>query len=611
MSSRDTRDIRLSQTVAPFGVGAIYDFRGESLIAMDVTHWREHGDRVRLDRLAQELGVAGFRSAPRSRKGSRLPFLRFPRWLFCPTCRRMVFWKSSQEQPDKPACCSSCSSGPQLVPMRFVVVCDDGHLGDVWWGRWAHSAAKPGALKQCRGENKLEFLSCPEAGTGLGALSVRCTACGAERSLEGITSGISHSAFRCSAAQPWVRRDKDVPPSCSSPTHVLQRGASNLYFAEVRSAIDIPPDSDHDPQAEDLAAVLSRSDDFEVVQQAASDTMRAKLMALELAKDHGATFDKMREAARTAAAGVAASNRHELGRARATGDLRRDEWHALRADRPDQDPRSHFVTRREPLVGDDVGPVEQTLADRLLDVVLVTRLREVRALKSFRRYSPESAEIRPALDAPCDWLPAIEVFGEGVFLSFAEEPLQEWEKRAGVLDRVNDLEPRRQGALLGKRLPPASPRFVLLHTFAHLLIRRLAFECGYTAASLRERIYCAEADSDAGPFAGVLVYTAAGDAEGTLGGLVRQGRAPRMTNTILAMLQDASWCSSDPICVESTGQGFQALNLGACHACALLAETSCEHANALLDRAVLTGAGGVGYFGDVLDAALNATKSER
>ncbi len=608
------RDIRLSQTVAPFGVGAIYDYRGESLIAMDITAWRDGGNRVLLDRLARDLDVREFRSAPTlggdASIGTRLPFLRFPRWLFCPTCRKLIRWKSTMEVPGRPARCTSCPEHPQLVPMRFVVVCEDGHLSDVWWGRWAHAGAKADGQKQCRQEEEtLEFLSTAEAGVGLGALSVRCTTCGSEETLEGITSGAPHPGIRCSGRQPWERLD--VPATCPRTPHVVQRGASNLYFAEVRSAIDIPPDSDHDAHG-DLALELSNARDFELLREAPPENKTlVKLLKFQMADrqnvDQGRLDEILAAEAEAAAAGSAA--RPTSG----TGDLLRDEWEALRAERHDQDVRSHFVTRREPLVvgdGDGAGDVQAALAQRLQDVVLVTRLREVRVLKSFRRHSPEGAEIRPALGASCDWLPAIEVFGEGVFLSFEEGPLQAWERRPPVLDRVKDLEGRREGSFVGRRVEAASPRFILLHTFAHLLIRRLSFECGYTAASLRERIYCAEAGEEREPFAGVLISTAAGDAEGTLGGLVRQGRPPHMVQTILAMLQDAAWCSSDPICIESRGQGFEGLNRGACHACTLLAETSCEYSNALLDRAVVVGADGVGFFGDVLEAALNATDSE-
>src|SRR4051794_28149458 len=143
------RTIRLSQTVAPFGVGAIYDLRGESLAPVDTSRWGGMGERLELDRLAKDLGVQGFRSAPArtdqfSTRGPRLTFVRFPRWLFCPVCRRMTLWKSELEVAGEPARCGYCTRTPrpELVPMRFVLTCAEGHMGDVQWDRFAHSRAE-------------------------------------------------------------------------------------------------------------------------------------------------------------------------------------------------------------------------------------------------------------------------------------------------------------------------------------------------------------------------------------------------------------------------------------------------------------------------------------
>lgn len=148
-----------------------------------------------------------------------------------------------------------------------------------------------------------------------------------------------------------------------------------------------------------------------------------------------------------------------------------------------------------------------------------------------------------------------------------------------------------------------SPRFVLLHTLAHLLIRQLSFDSGYTTSSLRERVYGRPEFGQCG----VLLYTAAGDAEGTLGGLARQGEAPQFAETLIRMLEAAAWCSADPLCAEHTGQGFGNLNRAACHACTLLPGTSCQTGNTLLDRALVVGSAGVpGYFTDVLDASREA-----
>ncbi len=130
-----------------------------------------------------------------------------------------------------------------------------------------------------------------------------------------------------------------------------------------------------------------------------------------------------------------------------------------------------------------------------------------------------------------------------------------------------------------------SAEFLMIHTFAHVLIRQLIFDCGYDSSSLRERIYVGGEGDD--KMTGLLIYTASGDSEGTLGGLVRQGLPGRLENSVLASISNAGLCSSDPLCIESHGQGVSGLNLSACHACCLLPETSCEEGNRLLDRALL------------------------
>ena len=131
-----------------------------------------------------------------------------------------------------------------------------------------------------------------------------------------------------------------------------------------------------------------------------------------------------------------------------------------------------------------------------------------------------------------------------------------------------------------------TPKHVLIHTFAHLLINQLVYDCGYGSASLRERIYSADGEN---PMSGVLIYTAAGDSEGTMGGLVRMGQPGYLETVVAKALEKARWCSSDPVCIESHGQGPDSCNLGACHSCALLPETSCEEQNRLLDRGVVIG----------------------
>jgi hypothetical protein len=125
----------------------------------------------------------------------------------------------------------------------------------------------------------------------------------------------------------------------------------------------------------------------------------------------------------------------------------------------------------------------------------------------------------------------------------------------------------------------------MLHTFAHLLIRELALECGYNAASIRERIYANT--TEASPMAGILLYTAAADSDGTLGGLVELGKPENLGSLIDNALNRATICSSDPLCSEHNPSEDRSLHSASCHACTFVAETSCERGNRYLDRALL------------------------
>ncbi len=220
---------------------------------------------------------------------------------------------------------------------------------------------------------------------------------------------------------------------------------------------------------------------------------------------------------------------------------------------------------------------------------------------------------RPPQNRQDQWLPAVEVFGEGIYLEFQESRLNEWqtENADWLQQRISQAFIRRLGGIY-QTLPPLAAadrgwasRYLLIHSFAHILINQLIFECGYSTASLRERLYIS-ADAEA-PMAGILIYTAAGDSEGTLGGLVRLARPERIGPVLSRALSRASWCSADPVCSEHLGgQGSRLANLAACHACILLPETSCETINQGLDRAMLVGtpdARDPGFMAELLTTA--------
>lgn len=176
------------------------------------------------------------------------------------------------------------------------------------------------------------------------------------------------------------------------------------------------------------------------------------------------------------------------------------------------------------------------------------------------------------------------------------------EAHPAVVERAARLNHNYATSFIGKNHPRTiTPKFLMLHTLSHLLISQLSFECGYSIASLSERLYCAE-ESDGKKMAGIFIYTASGDAEGTLGGLVRQGRPDAFPRILRKAIANAKTCSNDPVCIMSRGQGRDSLNLAACHACGLLPETCCEERNAFLDRGVIVGTyenPEIGFWNDI------------
>lgn len=600
----DAPRIRRSQALSPFGVGAILDVLGESFVACDIRDWRGRADVLDAPRAARLLGVENLRLPPaapeRGDDGPGVPFHRFPQWLFCPVrdCRRMVRWSLAKERAlgaqRKPRC-EHCAQRAQLVPMRFVIVCGNGHLDDVDWAHWAHSGS--GGARGCAARTELRFEAGAGMGGGLDALAVTCVECRSSRSLRGIAGPetLKHLGRRCRGRQPWLPSGQEE--ECDADAVIVQRGASNVHFTEVASILDIPPDADFDQYAMPVEQVRAHAD-YAALLRNPEHPLRDGLLA-NIAFETGSEVGF-----------VIRVLEHELDEpVRAPGgadfspeQIRRDEWHAFTVvRRREVDPRDRFVVSHADLGARSRGDASGAAADELVGLfdrlVLAQRLREVRVLRGFRRYDMRRM-VPSDLSGSTRWLPAVEIYGEGIFLGLDEPAVRRWETNDEVVEAVARMAERRRRSLFSSFLPEVTPRFVLLHTIAHLLIRQLGMDSGYSASSIRERVYCAGADSES-PMAGVLLYTGAGDSEGTLGGLVRGGDPDWFVPSVLSALRNAEWCSLDPVCRESSAQGPDGLCLAACHACALVGETSCEFNNLLLDRSLLVDPT-LGFFNEVL-----------
>ncbi|MFE3646296.1 DrmB family protein [Streptomyces sp. NPDC059152] len=615
------RKVRRAQTIVPFGVGGIIDLRGESFVAADIRSWAAKGERVESPRLAAKLGVEGFRSAPvipsgKAAYATRIGpvYVRFPKWLFCPQCRDMQLWRPDREVRDKQPTCMRCAGKPQLAPMRFIQVCRAGHMADIDWRRWAHSRSESHAQRQCQ-VRRLRFVATPES-SGLEALRVVCAVCRAGRNLAGISQKniLKQTGLRCTGSHPWHSEVDEADP-CEETPQAVQRGASNVYFPIVHSAIDIPAPaglSEEDELSQNVVNHFLWPDFI-----SAGDSPIADSYKVVIASKCGVPVDFVESLGRRIAGDAGGPSAADDS----DDDLSIAEWAAFSAPESVSGSKT-FSVRRTSLGIDHEDPGSmQVLTTGISAVVVADRVREVRALEGFSRYEPSSGESEEDgggrvasvnTHARAQWLPAVETYGEGIFIAVDEERVSSWERIPSVREWTRRIERNLNASFKADRLrsksgPELLPRFVMLHTLAHHFIRQLSYDSGYNAASLRERVYARShaPDSHFPPQAGVFIYTAAGDAEGTLGGLVRQGQQPNLAETLIRLLESAQWCSQDPLCADSTGRSLANLNRAACHACTLLPETCCEIDNSLLDRTLLIGDDEIpGFFREVVRAAI-------
>lgn len=623
--------MRRAQLVSPFGVGAMSVLvDGTSVITAGLDHWfpRANPDlaledfRVNDWRLEARLKVQEFRLPPDHRKGSQddhrneklsVPALRFPGYSFCMYCKRLKKVPLSFQDAvrcDEPTCVGKRRLGPKMSQVPFVAICGKGHIDDFPFREWVHRSKNP----SCTGVLRLFSTG----GGGLEGQVLRCgydaknkrderKGCGASRSLQGITTGgvkdesgedstfltqqlVGRSdPYLCTGARPWLH-EEDGP--CDQPVQGALRASGNVYFPYVESSIFLPQKVGAVSGA--MRDLLKRADVEPTM--AFLFTMRGKDATVaeirQATRGAGDLFDQYTDDELLAAYqdrfGIGVSEEDDDNDE--SGDLdiwRYPEFTLLRETPQDDELRAS-----------DPG-VHPAIAGHVDRVRSVTVLRETRVLRGFTRGRDSDLKIaegkallrRRPMPPDKDWLPAYVVRGEGIYFELDRERLAAWEARGEVQARA-DLIATQYGQVItdrGGSPRDISPRMIMLHTFAHLLINELVFTCGYSSASLRERLYVSR---DGGrDMAGLLIYTAAGDSEGTMGGLVRMSRPDRLQPAFAAALSDAHWCSTDPVCMDAgeRGQGPDSCNLAACHGCALLPETSCEEFNRFLDRGLVIG----------------------
>ncbi len=580
-------DVRENQILNTFGIGSIVEFVKHTVIIAGVDDWDENSEeKIHHRKLAAMVGVDYFLppSAACMNKTGDIQALLFPSTFHCPICKKIL--PNISLKPDGSSLhCPLTRNGKRcrapLLPSRFVVTCDNGHMEDFPYSWWVH---KSDVCSSGKREPQISMFNVGNR-SDLESLYLKCEDCGQQAKM---SDAFLHNAFHvkekysCRSQYPHLKEGQipDQEP-CSMHLKTRLRSSSGVYFPVCLSAISIPPWSELlvqylEKERETLDS-LGKEEALSHIRQVIYPQLKHKftldslLLAYQLIQEQ--------EEEQVTEESVYLEEYQVL----CQGDVQQQGEYA----------------------GKTV-PLPEEFRGFLRKVVAVEKLAVVQTLLGFTRGAAwSSGDIRDPRIVPLSqekktWLPGMKLHGEGIFLEFQQDALDAWAESLG--NRYEKIKDNLDESHLNTE--KFSPQYVFLHSFSHLFIRALSDVCGYHSASIQEKIYSTM--SGKGDMCGVLVYLVSTDSQGSLGGLI-QVAEEKLTEVFHRMLQDALWCSGDPLCSNATHQGANALNYAACHDCLLLPETSCEMNNSLLDRVSVVGLPQqreLGFLGDYVQQLL-------
>ena len=604
-------EIRLSQMIMGFGPGAMIDLPSRSIIVGGLPLWRQQIEpRIIIEPRLQEMLERSLTQSGRLAGGVRLtlrqppygandadkmkrdvPALVFPLWFVCDpdsgtapstggSRRRMVQWKELEWATGK---FKDGTKTISVTPMRFVAACKKGHMQDINWRGLVHRGQ---GQTGCR--SAMWFL---DRGTSADPkdLSIECD-CGARVEFEylfaeGILGG-------CNGHQPWLGDTSVDLNGCTENLKLLVRGATNAYFPQVANVISMPIGAD--PIGDIIKANLASLSALANVDQLIGVLSFSPALSSALGKfDPHLLFSRIQEMKNTANPDIPTSSSPKI----AEFDILASGKQIIGTNSIDSRLHATTLQEHEWKTGD--------VLERLLSSVLaVKRLTEVTCLYGFTRLEPAPVASDGSLEevllavegaslGDADWLPAIEQNGEGIFLQFDAAIVDKIVQSNFNRSRITALREAYQDWAGKFKNSPTFPggAYTFLHSLSHSLMSEIALQCGYPATSIKERVYALPLDTAQNTIGrlGILIYTSASGAQGSLGGLVAM--APKIVRLLGSAIEKMQVCSNDPICSESAPQAHfdgSLVNGAACNACVLVPETSCEMRNMLLDRLMLS-----------------------
>lgn len=524
----------------------------------------------------------------------------FPEWFYCEKCKKFRhlkvwfdIWKDVYKgnNPrenffEEPKCGFCYQNGIklkekkfyQLEQVRFILTSPYGDLQDIPWDKWP--TVEKGAKSESESEDdvgggmrinfdspcceKPDLLYQKGRHSDLSAIWIKCGHCNKKNTLSGLFG----------LRLPVFKDDKIVEGVFMKP---VIRTSTSVYYPILVNSVLIPAEEEISPSdQEKIKRFVSKGKGIDFIYEALEEKYSMEKIEEFISHQKNIEFESESE-------------------------YRLKEYNFF------LDPkRVKYPNQKEE--NDDLVFEKQTIRElskfSISDLILAKKIKMTTVQTAYTRQEPvdkddflhgdcETGKVRPQYTSKFGknsfYLPAIESYGEGIFIKLDPEIIEIWIDQNLDNDAFNERIDRvykniKEIPILKKRFLGSEKyliKFLLLHTLSHLIVKELEFYSGYPATSLHERLYI-----DQDNMSGFLIYTIAGS-EGSYGGLLSQGKEENLINIIESALERAKDCASDPVCYYSENEGVNGVNIAACYSCALLPEITCEEFNCLLDRGVL------------------------
>lgn len=587
--------VRFSHLTSYASIGSVVRDVNDMLMAVaDTSYWTDKNNDISAEnipyvtRVIQTLKLGkNLRIPPTAKEldngdieGNFLPAVLFPNYAVCKKCNLLHNnpWRKQDKHPSETVLCVECQS--KLEQSTWCAVTSAGHLDNVPWHYICHKESDG----TCKADYDTPYLKLINDKNG--KRLIVCTRCGSKNNYEKLKTPRDKNDkrwFNINKAQPWLW-GMSVDLDNDDSIEILEVNNPGVYLPERVNALVIPPESriSSSTLVDKLFNNSKLCREIEAIKQPLRKKGKFKLIATE----YRASVDEVIDALQEIKDGYPFLEDNDDD-----NDLFEEEYKAflepLENVRDDEDFVTEHKTGQWFELKSDLSGELISLSKMIGQLINVKRLREIQVFKGFNRVEQNKEKlVPPDITGTSDWLPAIELFGEGMFFTLNEKLLSTWEKIPAVKKRADEIAARYEKSdLVLHQDIVVTPRFLLLHTLSHLIIRELEISAGYPAASLKERIYCSQNT----PMSGILVYTAVADIVGSLGGIIESTEPKAFLALLEGSIKHAQWCSLDPVCTEHEGQGPGWLNRAACHACALIPEPSCGYNNVFLDRVFIKG----------------------